>query len=258
MNIVLIGSGNVASVLGRKTTAAGHRILQVFSPQIAHAVSLAEELNATPVSIFSQLEREAEITILAIRDESIAECVRQIGYLKSTLVHTAGAIPMRVLFPASETTGVLYPLQSVRKEIKQLPPVSFLIEGNSKSTLEKIRSFAQTLSDTVVEADSQARLKYHLAATLVNNFTNYLFTSAADYCEKENISFRVLQPLIEETVSRLRNYPPQAVQTGPAFRNDVETLQNHRMLLQPHPGLLHLYDFFTQEIRRFAKEELNP
>ncbi len=38
------------------------------------------------------------------------------------------------------------------------------------------------------------------------------------FCKKENISFAVLQPLMEETVIRLRNISPYDTQTGPAIK----------------------------------------
>jgi predicted dinucleotide-binding enzyme len=43
MDIVILGSGNVAAVLGRKFKAAGHNILQVISRNASAASSLAYE-----------------------------------------------------------------------------------------------------------------------------------------------------------------------------------------------------------------------
>ena len=43
MDIVILGSGNVAAVLGRKFKAAGHRILQVISRNASAASQLAYE-----------------------------------------------------------------------------------------------------------------------------------------------------------------------------------------------------------------------
>ena len=43
MDIVIIGSGNVAAVLGRKFTAAGHKIVQIISRNASAASELAYE-----------------------------------------------------------------------------------------------------------------------------------------------------------------------------------------------------------------------
>ena len=45
-NIVLIGSGNVATQLGIQFQKVGHRILQVFSKTNENAEDLASRLNA--------------------------------------------------------------------------------------------------------------------------------------------------------------------------------------------------------------------
>ncbi len=79
------------------------------------------------------------------------------------------------------------------------------MDGNNADTTRQLKEFASSIAETVLEADDETRLKYHLAATIVNNFTNHLFALAESFCEKENISFSALQPLMEETVIRLRN-----------------------------------------------------
>ncbi|MEJ0101166.1 MAG: DUF2520 domain-containing protein [Bacteroidota bacterium] len=43
------------------------------------------------------------------------------------------------------------------------------------------------------------RVKLHVAAIFVSNFTNYLYILAEEYCRREGIDFKLLQPLIEET-----------------------------------------------------------
>jgi predicted short-subunit dehydrogenase-like oxidoreductase (DUF2520 family) len=252
MDIVLIGSGNVATALGRKSREAGHRILQVYSRTAAHASLLALELGAEPVSEVSGIERTADLTIIAIRDDSVDHLVEMLGNTRSMLTHTAGALPMDILQPATATFGVLYPLQSLRKEIPSVPPLTILVDGNDARTKTALSEFASGIADTVLEAGDQARLKYHLAATLVNNFTNYLFILSASFCKKENISFAALQNLMEETVSRMRNKSPDLLQTGPAWRNDQITLEKHHKILERYPEISKLYELFTEEIQRFA------
>jgi len=40
------------------------------------------------------------------------------------------------------------------------------------------------------------------------------------------INFNLLLPLISETANRLQYGSPGQMQTGPAIRNDIETIQN--------------------------------
>src|ERR1700688_4073682 len=92
MDIVLIGSGNVATVLGRKSVAAGHRIIQVYSRQEDHANQLAGRLGAKGVSSVSSIDKNADLMIIALRDEALAPFVFALGETKSLLTHTAGAL----------------------------------------------------------------------------------------------------------------------------------------------------------------------
>ena len=250
MDIVLIGSGNVATVLGRKSLAAGHRIVQVYNRNADHANVLATRLGTTSTSYISSIERKADLMIVALRDDAVANFVKEIGELRSILVHTAGALSINEVRGSNKSFGVIYPLQSLRKEIETIPTLSILVDGNHTSTKKELKEFARSIAGTVTEADDETRLKYHLAATIVNNFTNHLYSLAASFCEKENISFTFLQPLIEETAIRLRHTIPQKVQTGPAFRNDQITIRKHQELLEKYPDILKYYDFLTKEIQQ--------
>jgi predicted short-subunit dehydrogenase-like oxidoreductase (DUF2520 family) len=250
MNIVLIGSGNVATVLGRKSLAAGHRVVQVYSRNADHANVLATRLGTSSTSYISSIERKADLMIIALRDEAVSYFVREIGEVRSILVHTAGALSINDVRGSNKLFGVVYPLQSLRKEIEILPALSILVEGNNANTTRQLKEFAWSIAGIVTEADDESRLKYHLAATIVNNFTNRLYALTASFCEKENIPFAALQPLIEETALRLRNTNPQQVQTGAAIRNDMITIEKHQELLKEYPDILKYYDLFTSEIQK--------
>ncbi len=250
MNIVLIGSGNVATVIGRKSLAAGHRIVQVYSRNADHANVLATRLGTTSTSYISSIERKADLMIIALRDEAVSYFVHEIGEVSSMIVHTAGALSMNEVRGSNKSFGVVYPLQSLRKEIEALPALSILINGNNADTTKRLKDYASAIAGSVTEADDEARLKYHLAATIVNNFTNRLYALTASFCETENIPFAALQPLIEETALRLRNTNPQQVQTGAAVRNDMITIERHQELLKEYPDILKYYDLFTSEIQK--------
>ncbi len=103
------------------------------------------------------------------------------------------------------------------------------------------------LQKMLLEADDETRLKYHLAATMVNNFTNHLFALAASFCEKENISFAVLQPLIEETVDSVAKYITSKMRKPVLpFRNDMITIQKHRELVEKISGYFESFIIYSQ------------
>jgi hypothetical protein len=153
------------------------------------------------------------------------------------------------LHTISNQYGVLYPLQSLRKEQVGLTHrIPLLIDANQPSALLAIEKFAFTLSPMVSIVGDEQRLSLHLAAVMVNNFTNHLYTLTAEFCKNEGVDFKMLQPLIEETALRLNTNHPGDVQTGPASRDDRSTLERHIELLANHPELKTFYQMFTESL----------
>lgn len=248
MTVAIIGSGNVAAVLGRLALNSEHVVVHVASRNTSNAALLAKELNSEYSSYEGILKVDADIYLVAVADAAIAESVSSFASSDKLVVHTAGAVPMNILQHVTNRHGVLYPLQSLRKEMLPIDDVPFLIDGNTPDVREVIREFALTLSNNVTEADDVERLKHHAAAVIVNNFTNHLYALTEDFCSKENISFQTLLPLIRETTSRLSTFSPATLQTGPAFRKDKVTMDKHKIIFDKYPALKKLYESFSQSI----------
>ena len=75
-----------------------------------------------------------------------------------------------------------------------------------------------------------------------------------DFCQREGISFNMLKPLIKETAERIETVSPAAAQTGPAIRQDSNTLQKHLAMLESYPHLKAIYGLFTDSIAHNAKQ----
>ena len=249
MKIVIIGSGNTATVLGRKIQASGHAILQVMGRNKSTTSELAAELQCTAATDPVSIDRGADLYIIAIADKSLPQVHEWLQLDKKMVVHTAASVSKDVLRNVSRNFGVLYPLQTFRKEQKYLPEIPFLVDGNTPDDLALIQDFADSLSSRVLVADDATRLKMHVAAVFVNNFTNHLYVLAEDFCRKEQMEFSLLLPLIGETARRLEELSPQASQTGPAMRNDGETIQRHLQVLSKYPALKKIYEQLTENIK---------
>jgi predicted short-subunit dehydrogenase-like oxidoreductase (DUF2520 family) len=248
MKIALIGSGNVATVLGRVIVKNNHQIIQVISREIDHAKVLAEELGASYSDFNGKPDIQADLFILAISDQAIEHFFSGFGMGNKLVVHTAGSVSIDVLNKITSNYGVLYPLQSLRKEMKIIPPIPFLIDGNSAGTIQFIEEFAHTISTSVKRVGDEERLKLHAAAVIVSNFTNHLYAIAEDFCDKENVDFNLLTPLILETAFRVQDSSPAKVQTGPAVRKDILTMDKHLRLFTAHPKLRTMYLRLTDSI----------
>lgn len=251
MRIVIIGTGNTATVLGKLFRHAEHQIIQVIGRSRERAELLAGMLDS-PFSItIEEVKRGADIYIIAVSDHAIPEIARELRLDKKLVVHTAGSAGKSMIQNCSKNYGVLYPLQSLRKEMTRLPDVPFLIDGNTPDNATLIADFAKTASSFVELADDKKRLSVHAAAVIASNFTNYLYTISEDFCNKEHINFRILLPLIAEIAGRLGSYSPHEMQTGPAVRNDFITIEKHLLLLEPYPIQHAVYKFLTDSIQQW-------
>jgi predicted short-subunit dehydrogenase-like oxidoreductase (DUF2520 family) len=248
MEIVIIGTGNTATVLGKKLREAGHNIVQVFGRDSSAASKLAYDLNTESTNYWNIVNRDADLYILAVSDIAIEEVLQELHLPNKTIVHTAASVSKNVLKNKAHHFGVFYPLQSLRKEISHLPDIPIVIDASDESTLKELETLAQSISDKVVEAGDEQRLKLHLAAVVVNNFANHLYALAESYCNNEGIDFTLLIPLIKETAQRLEYISPSQSQTGPALRHDRETIEKHLVLLKKYPHLKKVYETFTESI----------
>lgn len=252
MEIVIIGSGNVAAVLGRKFKTAGHNIIQIFSRNASAASSLAYEWDTESTNYISLINKNADVYIIAVNDDAIPQLAKELLLPGKVVAHTAASVPKDALKDISSHYGVFYPLQSLRKEMTILPEVPVFYDGSDEMTRKMLESLARSIVvEKVTEAGDDARQKLHVAAVLVSNFANHLYALAEDYCKKECLDFRQLLPLVEETALRLRNVSPKEVQTGPAVRQDDQTIQKHLDILKDHPHLQQLYRQMTESIRLF-------
>ena len=251
MDIVIIGSGNVAAVLGRKFKAAGHTILQIYSRNAAAASELAYEWDTESTNYKITINKNADIYIIAVSDDAIDDVTADLKLPGKIVVHTAASVPKEVLKNVTTHYGVFYPLQSLRKEMKSLPDTPIFYDGSDELTKRKLESLAKSmLREQVTEAGDEARLKLHIAAVVVSNFTNHLYALAEAFCRKEGLDFKQLLPLIEETALRIKDVSPHEAQTGPAARHDKETIQKHLELLKDHPQLKNIYLLLSESIQQ--------
>jgi predicted short-subunit dehydrogenase-like oxidoreductase (DUF2520 family) len=248
MQIVIIGTGNVATVLGMQLKNAGHTIVQVFGRNKTAAATLADKLNASAASAWPAIQRGAAVYLVAISDNALYTLPDVFTLHNELVVHTAGAVSIEVLKPVSRHYGVLYPLQSLRSNKPVVSSVPLMIDANSSEQLEILQQLAASISDKVMVTNDEQRLKMHLAAVIVNNFVNHMYRAAANWCQQQQLDFSALLPLIQETAARIQNAAPVDMQTGPAIRKDTATIEKHLQLLNGEPALKSLYQFMTQQI----------
>ncbi len=246
--IDLVGCGNVATHLAERFVQRGGSIRFLAARSAEKARALASAVGAE----LKTLEELAAVTndlplVLAISDDQIA-AVSQ-AFIHRFTLHTSGSVPMEAI--ASEKRGVLYPLQSFTKgRAVDWTDVPICIEAPTEALLADLTAVATTLGERVEVISSDKRRKLHLAAVVVNNFVNHLYRASENYLENNGLSLDILHPLMRETVAKAVDLGPQSAQTGPARRNDQQTISAHLEALSQDPELQDLYRRMSDAITR--------
>lgn len=230
--IVLIGSGNVATQLGLALKEAKLTIIQVYSKHKSSSSSLAKILNCESTNSPEKINTTADIYIIAVNDDAVAEVVKKLQLSDKIVVHTSGSVEMNILKTSSKNFGVFYPLQTFSKnKIIKFNSIPICLEANNKNTLKALQLLGNSISNDVQIINSEQRKFIHLAAVFACNFTNHFYSIASDILESQKLSLDILKPLIEETANKIKTNSPSKIQTGPAIRGDKKTMDNHLKLL---------------------------
>ncbi len=248
MNITFVGCGNVAIAMAMLCEQKGHTVQQVIARNKLAGEEFAKRFKCDWVNFIEQPNKNTDLVIVALSDNSLPEAITNLNFGSVPVMHTAGSCNMDALETMSNNFGVLYPLQTLRKEMTTIPEIPFLIEANNEKTVQFIKAFADTLSNNVIIQNAEQRLRLHASAVIVNNFTNYLFSVAEKFCNDEKVDFKLLLPLIKQTAERVQENSPLSTQTGPAVRGDITTLDKHLRLLTGYPKIRTLYMRLTDGI----------
>ena len=253
IRIGLIGTGNVAIALAREIH--NHQTLTIVQLIARDKNKLPEDLTYIPFSNqFSNLPT-CDVVFIAVSDHAIQEVSNQLPLTDAVVAHTSGASSIDLL-SKHKHRGVFYPLQTFSKQ-QQLnwSEIPILWEGNNKVVDEKLKTLSQLLSPIAIQIDEKQRLCMHLAAVVVNNFTNHLYAEAYRFCKSKNLNFDLLAPLIEETARKIKQLDPRKSQTGPASRGDTHTIQRHKMIPMTEE-LSDIYSLFTSQLLKQSNENI--
>lgn len=107
---------------------------------------------------------------------------------------------------------------------------------------------AKALSRKVFKVSSMQRQALHVAAVFASNFTNHMITLSGDIMRDHKLDFEWLKPLLAETINKSLTLGPEAAQTGPARRGDLEILDRHLEFLQKDEAVAEIYRMISQNI----------
>ena len=242
ITVVFIGAGNAGTHLADAFRKAGASI-----PQI---------VRRTEKGLFTnKFNAEADIYIIAVPDDAIADVVKTMPKVEGIVAHTSGSVSLDALKRFKKHV-VFYPIQSLsKKRTLTINAFPICIEGNTDEVAEELMECAGGISKHAYILNSEERMNVHLAAVFANNFSNHMFVVADEILAKNNLPFDLLKPLILETAFKVTEMTPAQAQTGPAMRNDKKTIAKHKKLLTGNKKAAAIYTTVTDGISSAVKKK---
>lgn len=251
-SVAIIGTGNVAWHLSTALEDAGHTVTEVYGRDIEKALKITAKLYTTEaVDSLDFSESVAEVFILAVADGAVSHVADEIILPEnSILVHTSGSLPLEVLgYSSASFTGIFYPLQTFTKgRALDFADVSLLIESDDAGTLQKLKKLAKSLTEQVYVVRSKDRKALHVAAVFASNFSNHMLRVSEEIMARQGLDFEMLKPLIIETISKSLELGAKKAQTGPAVREDFDTMESHYRFLNYNEQVAEIYRLISQDI----------
>lgn len=226
MRLIIVGPGRAGGAIALASETAGHEVAGVLARR--------------PVDRWVQLDwdaplPEADVVLLAVRDEAIAEVASRIAPHVSdagVVAHLSGFTPVVALHEIQErgtAIGGFHPLQSLpdwETGSRALAGAFVGIDGDPLG-VDVLTHLASSLGLEPFRLDDAARPAYHAAAAAAANFVVTALAVSGDLFESAHIDPRVSRPLVETAVANVFEKGPAASLTGPIARGDIETVIGH-------------------------------
>lgn len=255
MKVVLLGVGNIAHYFASQLNQnSDFQLVQVYGRDAEKTKTFGAQFGIPTVFKLEAVLQEADIFLYAVNDGSIESLAKIINRKTALHIHCAGSQSLSLLENAGENQAIIWPIYSINKEQEFTRTIPLIIDGSSNFAIQTATLLSKEISDMVSTANFEQRKYLHLNAVLVNNFTNHLLTIAEKICEEQQISFELLLPIIKQTTERVQITSPFQSQTGPAKRNDEQTMLAQYNLLNIHPEWQAIYQALSDSIVEMYKK----
>ncbi len=257
-SVFVAGAGPVATAFAGALRHAGAPVLGLWGrrPEAARragAVAGVAAFSAAPPDLLL----EADVILLAVRDEAIGEVARLLcdtGLVtrRHLLLQCSGAARAHdTLGDVRDRVGglgTLHPLRSIvdpREAAATMAGTVFGVEGDDAGRRAAL-ALVRILRGRALDLRGETMALYHAAASLASNFVVALLDAASEALSAAGLgreeALAALLPLARGTLDNLARAGLPAALTGPIARGDAETVDRHLVALaEQAPGILPAY-----------------
>jgi len=243
--IRIIGTGHMAFHLSRLFVHEDRRVL-LYGRDASRVVARALEWGCIYGGVIHDVQPTDDLTFLAVADDAIAE-VSQSLHADVRLVHLSGMTALDTLHQTE--AAVCWPLQSMHSNnVIEYDRIPWFIEAKQVEMTERLEHLFRQRSSSVHRLSTPDRILAHTAAVFANNFGNHLIGKAGQILDRLHIPRSVLWPILDLNMRSIHEHRAEDIQTGPARRGDLHTIDKQRAALKDQPELSAMYEHLTNSI----------
>ena len=239
-NIYIYGYGNLGWHLEKLFLSQNIPIGGIFSSK-AHTSNSLIDPNRLSDFINTQ-----DFVFISVNDDKVIDVADAVSSLGGFPVICSGSIPLNAL--KTSNSLAFYPLYSFTKSVDvnwHLFPV--FVESTNDELLNEFISELNLDTLNLVHCKPGARAILHLAGV----FTNSCAAGAMNILNANELPFNYLFPILQQTINKIIDTKnPKMVQTGPAQRNDLNTLSKQMDILESFPSEQAVYLAITKYIQQ--------
>jgi predicted short-subunit dehydrogenase-like oxidoreductase (DUF2520 family) len=243
LDVGVVGAGRVGAVLGAALQRVGHRVVAVSGVSEESRERAARLLPGTPVLAPEEVVRQAELVLLAVPDDALADLIAGLSATRTwqagqLVAHTSGRHGLEVYAPALDQHVLGLALH---------PAMTFTGTGLDLDRLVEccfgvtapvpLRPVAEALVLEIgaepVWIEESARGLYHAALAHGANHLVTLIAQSLQALRAAGVESpaRVLGPLVSAALDNALRAGDAAL-TGPVARGDAGTVAEHLRQLQ--------------------------
>ena len=243
LDVAVIGTGRVGSVLGAALKHAGHRIVSCTAISDVSQLRAQSLLPGVPIKQIDEALQDCDLALFAVPDDVLPTLIDGIATTKSIspgtfVVHTAGRFADDVFDPLT-TLGclplALHPVMTftgTSVDLNRLAGCPFGVTAP-----EPIRAVAEALVVEIggdpVWVPRDARVLYHAALAFGSNYLMTLVNETVDLLASAGVEnpTDLIAPLLSASLDNALRDGDQAL-TGPVVRGDAATVVAHLRALE--------------------------
>lgn len=238
LDVGVVGTGRVGSVLGAALARAGHRVVAAYGVSLTSRARSSNLLPDVKLVDIPEVFARSGLVLVTVPDDVLPDLITGLAATGAIqpgqfVVHTSGRYGVRVLDPATRAGALplaLHPAMTFTGTSVDLQRLSGTTFGVTAP--EQLWTVAEALvvemgSDPVRVAEDQ-RTRYHAALAHGSNHLVALINDAIDLLRAADVENpdRVLGPLLSAALDNALRSGDDAL-TGPVSRGDAGTVASH-------------------------------